>query len=179
MANFDYAFEKTIKHEGGYNDVKGDAGGATNWGISLRFLKDLHKTCSWVDIDGDGDVDATDIKNLKIEDAKKIYFNQFWSKQKCDLIKDDVVAAKVFDMSVNMGLIQSGKLLQRACQLCGKNITDDGIIGSGTINAVDSIKPEELITAIRYQCVQFYLNLVEKNKDYNKFLKGWLRRAVS
>ena len=43
MANFESAIKKTLKHEGGYNEVKGDAGGATNFGISLRFLKSIFK----------------------------------------------------------------------------------------------------------------------------------------
>jgi hypothetical protein len=45
--------------------------------------------------------------------------------------------------------------------------------------AIDSLSSVELIAALRYECVQFYLNLVEKNATFSKFLKGWLKRAVS
>lgn len=179
MADFELAFKKTIKHEGGYNDVKGDAGGATNFGVSLRFLQDVYKGFDWVDINNDGKVDATDIRGLTIDDAKKIYFEHFWQKQKCDSIASNELAAKLFDMSVNMGLTQAAKLLQRACNACGKNLVVDGKLGPASMIAIDSLSSVELIAALRYECVQFYLNLVEKNATFSKFLKGWLKRAVS
>lgn len=179
MADFELAFNKTIKHEGGYNDVKGDAGGATNYGVSLRFLQDVYKGFDWVDINNDGKIDATDIRGLTIDDAKKIYLKHFWQKQKCDLIVSNELAAKIFDMSVNMGLTQAAKLLQRACNACGKNLVVDGKLGAASMVAIDSLSSQELIAALRYECVQFYLGLVEKNAGFAKFLKGWLKRAVS
>ena len=36
--NFQNAVKKVIQMEGGYNDIKEDRGGATNYGISLNFL---------------------------------------------------------------------------------------------------------------------------------------------
>jgi len=177
--NFTIALERTLKHEGGYNDVKGDAGGATNHGISLRFLKDLHKTAHWVDFDKDGDVDAQDIKNLTKEDAGKIYHSEFWLKNKCDKIIDVNIAAKLFDMSVNMGCKQAARLLQAALKLSGFDVTVDGILGPKTIDAVNKSIPEDLKVFIVYECINFYLNLVQANPTYKKFIKGWLKRAVS
>jgi lysozyme family protein len=179
MANYGKAFDKTIKHEGGYNDIQGDNGGPTNFGVSLRFLSLLYKDCGIGDFDNDGDVDKDDIKKLTIENAKEIYFKAFWIKQKCDLIDDDEIAAKLFDLSVNTGLIQAAKLIQRACNQFGKDLTEDGKLGPKSIIAINNINPDELLIAYRYECVQFYLNLVEKNPSFSKFIKGWLRRAIS
>ena len=36
---WDRAAAHVLKVEGGYVDDKNDAGGPTNWGISLRFVK--------------------------------------------------------------------------------------------------------------------------------------------
>jgi lysozyme family protein len=179
MANYGKAFEKTIKHEGGYNDIQGDNGGPTNFGVSLRFLSLLYKDCGIGDFDNDGDVDKDDVKKLTVDDAKEIYFKAFWLKQKCDLIEDDEVAAKLFDLSVNAGLIQAGKLIQRACNQYANVLTVDGKLGPKSILEINRINPEELIIAFRFECVQFYLNLVEKNPSFSKFINGWLRRAVS
>jgi len=179
MANYGKAFDKTIKHEGGYNDIQGDNGGPTNFGVSLRFLSLLYKDCGIGDFDNDGDVDKDDIKKLTIENAKEIYFKAFWLKQKCDLINDDEIAAKLFDLSVNAGLMQAAKLIQRACNQFGKDLTEDGKLGPKSIIAINNINPDELLIAYRYECVQFYLKLVEQTPSFSKFIKGWLRRAVS
>lgn len=55
------AADHVLKVEGGYVDDPNDAGGATNWGISLRFVKQSGVD---LDIDGDGDIDAEDMKAL-------------------------------------------------------------------------------------------------------------------
>jgi lysozyme family protein len=174
------ALETTLKHEGGYNDVQGDAGGATNFGISLRYLKDLFKTDDWVDVNGDGVVDAKDIKNLTKEDAAKIYYKQFWQRQHCDLITHKNVAAKLFDMSVNMGLKQAAKLIQRAVNRLGfVKLVDDGILGQASIVAINKADEKQLEVLLRYECIMFYQGLIQAKPDYVKFLKGWTMRAVS
>lgn len=179
MANFDYAIQQTLKHEGGYNDVKGDAGGATNYGISLRFLKSIAENRGWVDIDGDGNIDADDIKNLTQNQAKKIYYEEFWLKSKCHFIQNDEVAAKVFDMAVNMGITQAIKLLQQAVNHMGADLNVDGKIGNVTITAINKLEGHVLAVLLRYECIMFYQNLVKSKPDYFKFLKGWMNRAVS
>ena len=40
LKTFDEIIEQVIKHEGGYNHIKGDAGGETNYGISKRAYPD-------------------------------------------------------------------------------------------------------------------------------------------
>lgn len=177
---FNEAFTETLKNEGGYNDTQGDAGGATNFGISLRYLKDLYKTDDWVDLNGDGVIDARDIKALTKEEAAKIYYEQFWQRQHCDLIVHKEVAIKLFDMSVNMGIQQSAKLLQRAYNRLGIiKLVDDGILGPASINAINKAESRHLIVMLRYECVMFYHDLVKRKPEYCKFLKGWTIRAVS
>ena len=178
MTNYDYAFEKTLGHEGGFNEVKGDSGGATNFGVSLRFLEDAYRTKNWVDLNHDGKIDRTDIKLLEKDDVKKIYLEDFWLKNKCDKIDNKYIAAKLFDISVNMGNLQAAKILQRAInQFKIFNLTVDGKIGPATLMAVNKIVPEQLLNAIRKECEAFYTSLVNKRPEYKKFLKGWLNRA--
>lgn len=178
MANFDYAIKQTLQHEGGYNEVKGDAGGATNYGISLRFLKSIYKDSTWVDHDANREINANDIKNLSENDAKKIYYEQFWLKNKCIFIDSDEIAAKYFDMAVNMGSSQATKLLQRAINHMGNDLKVDGVIGNVTITAINKIESHVLAVLLRYECIMFYQELVKSKPDLIKFLSGWMRRAV-
>ena len=174
------AFEKTLGHEGGYNEVKGDAGGATNFGVSLRFLKDAYNFDDFADIDNDGDVDKDDIKSMSKADAQEIYYKHFWLKNKCDLISNENIANKFFDMSVNMGLGQAAKILQRSLNHFKLfNITVDGKIGPKTLQAVNQVHAEQLLHVIRKQCEAFYIQLVEQKPEFKKFLKGWTNRALS
>lgn len=179
MANFDFAFKQTLKHEGGYNEVKGDAGGATNYGISLRFLKGLGETNGWVDINGDSAITKDDVKNLTENQAKSIYFEEFWIKAKCHFIENDEVAAKFFDMAVNMGPNQASKLLQNAINHMGFNLVVDGKIGNATISSVNNLDGHVLAVLLRYECIIFYQNLVKSKPELIKFLKGWMKRAIS
>jgi len=174
---FEQALEKTLKHEGGFvNDVD-DSGGATNHGISLRFLRAEGYE---VDLDGDGDTDAEDMKLLDQDKAGEIYKEFFWDKWGYEEIRHANIGAKIFDMSVNMGASQAHKITQRACNKMGKDLVVDGIIGSQTKRIINSIDEDDaLLEGLRLEQVAFYNRLVEQKPVLNKFLKGWTRRALT
>jgi len=115
-SHFDKAILITLKHEGGFVNDPVDPGGATNWGMSIRFLKNDAGDADGDgfldgDIDKDGDIDVDDIKNMTVEEARKLYRIYFWDKYDYDTIVDFTVAARVFDMTVNMGPRQTGKIV--------------------------------------------------------------------
>ena len=167
--SFERAIAVTLSHEGGFVDHPSDPGGATKYGISLRFLQDLG-----VDIDRDGDVDADDIRDLTIDQAKMLYFQRFWSRYNYGSFPSHEVAAKVFDLSVNMGPRQAHKLLQRAMRACGAHLEDDGILGPITRSKLSRVDENCLLSALRSEAAGFYRYLRRP-----EFEKGWLRRAYS
>lgn len=178
MSRFDYAVDCVLHHEGGYVDHKNDPGGATNFGISLRFLQKQNIVDG--DFDGDGDVDADDIRAMTREDAKNAYKKAFWIPNKINDIKSSLIATKVFDMAVNMGGRQAWKLVQRACTKLGVVLTDDGIAGPKTLSGVNSMLAKDyiLLREIRKQQMEFYEGLVSKRPKLSVFALGWYRRAV-
>ena len=90
--NFGVAVDFVLKWEGGYVNDPNDLGGETKYGISSRAYPYL------------------DIKNLTIEDAKKIYYEDYWLKAGCDELAPpfDII---IFDTAVNMGRGMANKLL--------------------------------------------------------------------
>ena len=182
MAEFGSAFAKVIELEGGFVDHPDDPGGATNFGISLRFLQ-TQDDIELGDIDGDGDIDYDDIKKMTLQDAAKLYKKHWWDKFGYEQISDQGVANKLFDMSVNMGAKQAHKLLQRAinCVLGQNALTDDGLLGPKTSQAMGIAlqQPLALLAALRAQQGGFYRLLVAKNSKFKVFLNGWLARAIS
>jgi len=174
---FQRAITTVLRHEGGFIDHPNDPGGATQFGISLRFLRSLGVVG---DYDGDGDVDADDVRALTIEQATQVYFERFWSENYEQLAVFEV-AEKVFDFAVNMGPKQAESLLQRATNVClshdpTSQIRVDGAIGPLSVIAINKAGPR-LLEVYGMVVARFYFDLVESNSDRLVFLHGWLRRA--
>lgn len=181
MADFKDAIGPTLVFEGGFTDDPDDPGGATNFGISLRFLRQSNEY-DLGDIDKDGDIDADDIKQLTVEQAIRIYKKHFWDKYNYGIIADQKTANKLFDMTVNMGPAQSHKIAQRALRAVGvEGIVDDGVLGPVSLRAIQGVYTEDLeeayLAAIRSEQAGFYRVLAAQKPVFNKYLKGWLNRA--
>jgi len=168
MADFRDALKVVLIHEGGsaYTDNPNDPGGATKYGISLRFLLG-----EGVDIDHDGDIDADDVKNLTEEEAEKLYSAFFWAPMHCDSF-GQVVAAKLFDLAVNVGTKRATILAQQAA--C---VHPDGLLGPQTIRGIIAMRPDLFITNLCQFQSDFYDAIVEKRPAAVEFLVGWKVRA--
>jgi lysozyme family protein len=167
---FEEAFEETMEFEGGYINDLDDPGGETKYGISKRSYPQL------------------DIKNLTLEEAKEILYRDFWMKGPCEWVGDidhyfgPMIAEKLFDMSVNLGVHTAAKLLQRAVRASdeGEDLVEDGIIGPITIAAVKKAVLYDgagLLGALKSEMAGYYRSLPAKLKE--KYLVGWLNRAYS
>lgn len=175
---FEKALKQTLKYEGGFVNDSADPGGATNLGISFRFLKSIDP--SLADINNDGDVDVRDIEDMTIEDASPIYKKCFWDTCHCDEIPGNL-AFVIFDTAVNMGNGGAGKMIQLVLTYLNYDITVDSSIGPKTVKAInDACKQKEESEVIK-RCllykINFYKKLAEKRPQMKKFLKGWINRV--
>lgn len=153
-------FEKIIKdvieHEGGYVDDPDDRGGETKYGISKKWYPELN------------------IKDLTMEDAINIYYNDYWIPSKAESLPKEI-RSTYFDMCVNMGQGQAVKILQEAINSKKTaKIEEDGVIGSITINSAVKVSKKRLQA---YRC-KFYANLVSMRPSQEKFYYGWFKRAI-
>jgi lysozyme family protein len=185
------AVETLLEIEGGYVNHPNDPGGATNHGISLRFLKsegriDLdHNGIADFDLDFDGDIDGADIRKLTRNDAKILYERCFWQPLRCDTLPRPL-GEMMFDQAVNGGTAAAVRILQRAINLCGLagvSVIADGKMGPRTEAAALFVirYPAKgmpaLVTAYREMAKARYRTLARENPQFKVFLKGWLRRA--
>jgi lysozyme family protein len=151
------AFALILKQEGGYVRDPNDRGGETKYGISKRSYPHLN------------------IKNLSIEAAQKIYYLDFWLKQKCRQLEEPL-ALKLFSFSVNMGNKQAALLLQKSLNILGNSLKEDGIIGPKTLEAAQKA-PKNLLDIFKVQAGCFYKDLVSRDPSQARFLNGWLHRV--
>jgi lysozyme family protein len=168
------AIEYVIKVEGGdkFVKIKNDPGGATKYGISLRFLKQLKR-----DIDGDGDIDEDDIKALTYDDAEDIYLDEFWNVFKFEEIQSDLIAFKVFEIAVHTGPNPAFRVLQRAANDLNASLSVDGILGDMTLSAVNELDPKLLLEWICQEVEAYYKRLLKGNPYFSNVINGWIRRA--
>lgn len=159
--NFEQIITNVLKNEGSYVNDPTDMGGETNFGISKRSYPDV------------------DIKNLTLDQAKTIYKRDFWDKQQYNNIDNIIIAAKIFDLSVNMGASKANILLQRALRSVGRKVNEDGILGIATLTAINKASSTELLAALRSEAAGYYRSIVVSKKEQSKFLQGWLNRAYA
>ncbi|GHT95507.1 hypothetical protein FACS1894122_13070 [Alphaproteobacteria bacterium] len=155
------AFEYLMYHEGGYSNNPVDAGGETKFGISKRSYPHL------------------DIKKLTQDQARQIYFVDFWLKGKYESIDDENVALKAFDLAVNVGISQANRLIQRALRSTGISVTEDGIIGPITLKAINNADSTDLLAALKSEAAGYYRLIANISPSQQTFINGWLRRAYS
>ncbi len=117
------------------------------------------------------------IKKLTLDDAKKIYYCDYWLKGKCDKIDDERITIKFFDFIVNFGHRGATIVLQRALRSGGINVSEDGLIGPETLSGVIFSEPLILLAAMKSEAAGYYRLIAAKNPSQQKFLNGWLNRA--
>jgi lysozyme family protein len=148
--NFDAAFDKLLKHEGGYSDHAADPGGKTRYGITEAVARAAGY--------------QGDMRDLPLDLAKQIYKDKYW----VDALPSDVRYV-VFDAAVNSGPAQAAKWLQRAC-----GVIDDGVIGPQTIQAAFTLNPDGLKRKMLAQRLRFMAGL----STWPNFGRGWARRIA-
>ncbi len=117
-------------------------------------------------------------RGLAIEE---FYREHFWNDYFEQINSVDLVM-RVFDSCVNMGKGEGIILLQTAINSCIPNLTSvDGGLGPHTDAAANEVIANssfDLVAEFKTTRAQFYKNLVIKNPDDEKYLTGWLARAM-
>jgi len=155
LKTFNEIIDVDLQHEHGYLNDPTDIDRETKYGITKRFYPKV------------------DIKNLTIENAKQIYKDDYWDRNRVESLPQNLWHI-YFDMCVNMGKRTAVKVLQRAAVNRGKDIEVDGGLGPATIGALKGVE----LDRVRAYRVKFYVDLITSKPEQEKFFLGWFRRAT-
>jgi lysozyme family protein len=136
---FARSLAKVLKHEGGFSNHELDPGGATMKGVTQRVYDEYRRSIG---------VPVAPVRNISNSELEAIYRKRYWNEIKGDKLASGV-SYVVFDGSVNSGVAQSVKWLQRALQALGLyQGSIDGIIGQGTLLALGGVNDNDALVAL-------------------------------
>ena len=158
----------SLRWEGGFSDVEGDAGGRTNHGVTEAVYHE------W--LDGRG-LPRKPVEQITEEEYMAIYYGGYWIPPRCDRMIPPLDLV-VFDASINHGPGGAGSLLQRSLKAKGQNVVVDGAVGPATLAAVKQVDQLDLCEQYLSERRAFYHRLVDRKPTQSKFLKGWLNRVA-
>lgn len=174
MAEFKLSLQKTLTHEGGYVNDANDLGGETYKGISRNSHPDWS---GWTQIDinkHNCNFPKNLDQNTKLQQQVELFYHtNFWQSLKADQITNQKMADSIFDFGVNAGIKTSVRYTQ---SILGIGV--DGIIGSKTLEKLNTYNPEHFHALFTIAKITHYITII-KNRPVNKtYLYGWIIRAL-
>ena len=172
--------DEIVVREGGYVNDPDDPGGATNYGVTIHTMRRLR-----LDLDGDGDVDARDVRRLTKAQAVDIFIRHYFHRPRIGELPGSLHAT-VFDMYVNAGG-NAIKILQRLLNEMGQTVSVDGALGPQSIGAAQAAQetaPEHLADAYGIARRNYYFRIADHRPASRKYARtraggkgGWIKRA--
>lgn len=152
-----------------FTNNKNDRGRATKFGITLATWKKVG-----YDKNGDGVINAEDVKLLTEEDYNRVFKHNFWDACWGDQIKNQSVANLLVDFAYNSGVSRAVRYIQSCV-----GTKQDGIMGPATASAINTYAKGQwaLFDALKVKRIAFYHQIVKEDPSQDCNLKGWLRRV--
>lgn len=177
---------RTVKVEGGYVNDPDDSGGETKYGITKDVAEEFR--VSWDDYLWTGTM-----RTMPVEFAQDVYTYKYYLKPRINMIAEcsHMIAEEVFDAGVNSGTMLPIEWLQKTLNVLNnrekyyKDISEDGIMGSGTQAALQAYldyrgEEGEKVLYNAINCLQgaFYINLAHRREKDEKFVYGWMSHRL-
>lgn len=200
MSEFIPVYAASMSHEGQYSNDHRDRGGETWKGIARKMHPDWE---GWAIIDQiKRSVITSDLSRILRDDeelealVQEFYKAEFFLKLMLDQIKEQPIAAELFDTAINQGLVTASKYFQQGLNLLNNNqkhysdIEDDGKIGTATLRAYSAYmltarfpgRSVERNTATLLRVLnglQFerYKDICLASKEQEVYFYGWVNRV--
>lgn len=146
--NFNKIISLILEIEGGYVFDKNDPGGETKYGISKKTFPEL------------------DIKNLTIDEAKTIYFKDFWIKIRADEFNGPLKYL-IFDSAINQGRSGAVKILQKTLGATETGVIDDQLISKANRRS-----------GVHIQFTSYRIDKYRNSSNADLYFRGWAKRTL-
>ena len=164
--SFDFIVAKLLKAEGGFVDHPSDPGGVTNRGVTMA---------SWAAYLG-RETSRDEMRELSKEQAIEFYKSEYWDRRRVEEFEPGLRHIW-FDMSVNHGSKNAGKILQQSVNTKqGSDALDvDGLIGPNTMGRIGILELRDILV----ERFMFFANNAFRGSRYaertssNDFIRGW------
>jgi len=180
MLSVEQIADEIVAREGGYVNDPDDPGGATNFGVTIHTMRRLG-----LDLDGDGQVTADDVRRLSRAQARSIFVKHYFDGPGIATLPE-ALQPSVFDMYVNSGA-NAVRLLQRLLNRMGHALSVDGAIGPLTAAAAEAAAraaPGYITDAYGIERRNYYYRIADGRPASRKYARrrdggkgGWIRRA--
>lgn len=178
--SIDSILDDVLAAEGGYVNDPADAGGETNWGITVAVARQSGYKGA--------------MRDLPKATARDIYRQRYVIDPGFAAIAtvSEPIAAELVDTGVNMGPQTAGKFLQRALNALNDggatyaDVAADGAVGPATMAALRRYlqargKPGEVVMLRALNALQGtrYIELAEARPANERFVYGWILNRVA
>lgn len=154
-------FPHLLKHEGGFQDLRSDAGNWTGGRVGRGELRGTKYGISAAAFP------TINIRDLTEDRAFVLYQKHYWQTVRADDLPEKL-RYSVFDMAVNAGPIIAVRCLQRAA-----GVPADGKIGPKTIAAAANVSPLDYAR----ERMEHYLTITRNSATKRAFLRNWTNRT--
>ena len=164
MANHKLIIPFILRWEGGYTNDPDDLGGPTNRGITLKTFRTAYGSKAT----------AADLRRMTTLQWEHIFKTYYWDRWQADRIHDQSIANILVDWTWASG-IHAVLIPQRIL-----GVKPDGIVGTQTLNALNSHPdPQLLFNEIKQSRITFINKICRSRPQNQKFRRGWLNRINS
>lgn len=176
----DAIIDDVLRNEGGYVNDSRDAGGETNFGITVATARANGYTGK--------------MRELPRSFAIEVYRRKYVVAPGFDKIAaiSGAIGAELVDTGVNMGPKVAAQFLQRALNALNNQARDyldlavDGVAGANTrlalsayLNRRDADGETVLLAALNGLQTERYISLAEARQANEAFVYGWMRTRVA
>ena len=174
MANHKEIVPFFYKWEGGLSKDKNDSASSNPCPTPFNGVKGYHTNKgvtykAWTSVFGTSqDARFFEMNN---NDWGAIFKRGYWDKVKGDKIQFQSIANVLVSWAWGSGSRTAVKQMQRVL-----NVSDDGVIGNQTLNALHACNEVELFDKCVIARGQFFESIARRNPKNLKFLKGWMNR---